>query len=95
MTKVQRADALLWAARWWQQEQCCSAHGGITKKTATRKVAPHYNDVSEVLLSIYAEYGLRGWLIWASAALSEVGALGFELEDVEVWDSESKIWRKT
>ena len=30
---------------------------------------------------------------FCSRLLSEVGALGFEIEDAEVWDRERKVWR--
>jgi hypothetical protein len=82
MTKAQRADALLWAAKWWQNEDCCSCHGKISEP------------IDELLRMVETQVGLYGWLIWASKALSEVGALGFNLEDVEAWDRESKTWRK-
>ena len=66
MTKEQRAGAMIWAAKWWQNESCCSLHGTIP------------DTVHELLCTVEVEAGVRGWLIWASAALSEVGALGFQ-----------------
>ena len=85
MTREQQADALLWAAKWWQQEDVCSGHGRISEP------------IDELLRTAETESGLRGWLIWASAALSEVGHedLGFSIEGAEVWDRAKKIWRTT
>ena len=84
MTKVQRADALLWAARWWQQ--------GLGRPDNQKvKYTEMAWDVAEESDLPYDRS--------ASTALSEVGSeingLGFDLEDVEAWDRESKIWRKT
>jgi len=74
MTKAQRADALLCAAKHWQNEtcRCQDCICGVT---------------CDLLENFPAECGLRGWLIWASAALSEAAALGFSLvnDDVQAW----------
>ena len=87
MTKIQRADALLWAAKWWQNEQGRDERDEVSRSTV---------DFTEKFLEDIPEIDGYDWEwdLWASAALSEVGALGFDLEDVEVWDRESKTWRK-
>ena len=70
MTRAQlarEADALLWAAKWWQNEDVVTG-----KPCRFKNIMPVIFDVAE---HAETEGGLRGWLIWASAALSEASRL--------------------
>jgi len=71
MTKAQKADALLWAAKWWQ-----SGRGRYDWENVSRSTV----DFSEKFLEDTPDTETYDWDLWASAALSEVGALGFEIE---------------
>ena len=82
MTKEQRAEALLRVEAFWEWP-VSMPYPSNARDAAVRKqiwgTLPARHDSIE---------------IWAGMALSEVGALGFDMEDVEVWDRESKTWRK-
>lgn len=73
MTKEQRADALLCAAKHWQmgvgRDRCC--RDDIEASTVF------------VLFMECAEPEDADWIEFASAALSEVAAMGFDIETVE------------
>lgn len=69
MTKAKRADALLCAAKHWQSNDSASPHPCCAGKDGW----------VDVCLSMS---GYGSFTTWASAALSEVGALGFDVEDV-------------
>lgn len=69
MTKEQKADALLGAARTWQ-------NGGY--------VVDALDFLKPIFMDIEIEGMLCGYLdIWASVALSEVAALGFDIVDAD------------
>jgi hypothetical protein len=86
MTKAQRADALLWAAGWWQGERARPGMAGDPKNRDSEEAW----DVSDEGHRSFESACSKS----ASTALSEVGALGFEIEGAEVWDRETKTWRK-
>jgi hypothetical protein len=85
MTKAQRADAMLWAAKWWQN--------GRSRKCSGVDVS-WWNFTEDLLMDTPDINAYREWDLWASAALSEVGALGYSIEGAEVWDRAGKVWRK-
>ena len=67
MTKEQKADALLCAAKTWQD-------GGY--------VGPVLDFIRPIFMDIEIDGMALGYLdIWASCALSEVAALGFDIVD--------------
>jgi hypothetical protein len=65
---TKRADALLWLARDWQCGRYSASPGGFWY---------------EVVGSIEDEWSPPDFDVRASAALSEVSAMGFELENVD------------
>lgn len=74
MTKAQRADALLCAAKHWQNEGI-RGFCGVCIVPCVDLVLDCIGDESES--------GIDWHWLWASAALSEVAGLGYELESVE------------
>jgi len=86
MTKAQRADALLWAAKWWQNER--PRPGARTSKASS------FSEVAWDVSTDDIPWPKSLWLNSASTALTEVGALGFRIEGAEVWDRKRKIWRE-
>jgi hypothetical protein len=82
MTREQRADALLWAAKWWQN-----------RNSRDYSVDASWFYFTEALLMDTPDTDAQyEWDLWASAAMSEVGALGFSTAGAEVWDRAKKVW---
>jgi len=72
MTKEKKADLLLEAARDWQNSR-------LTMANFTR-----VEGILDFVLDVRpfdGDHYLDNMTIWASAALSEVAALGFDIED--------------
>ena len=83
MTKVQRADVMLSWARFWQHE------ANWKDNYAGR---PRVGKVDTLGFAPSEEWSMDAWV---SCAVSEVYALGFEIEGAEVWDRETKTWRQS
>lgn len=73
MTKAKKADLLLCAAKHWQNETGSSLHSCCMGTDGW----------FDVVQGVPTVAGVPGWLVWASAALSEVASLGFDVETVE------------
>jgi hypothetical protein len=85
MTRKQRADALLTLADWWQRSAANPTQGVWEAELR--------EDIWEHLPCYVMEWAAGPLDIWASYALSEVCALGYDIEGAEVWDREKKEWR--
>ena len=81
MTRAQRADALLSMAADWQMDEAASAY------EAAKRARISFGDAFDLCQSIYTNIFHPGFIghmpLWASAALSTVSGMGYDLEGAD------------